>query len=228
MVRYARTLQITLLFQEGDWDEAGRRADDFLAACDAGSPHNLDSTIRRYRARARLARDDVDGALSDCETAVGLARAAKDPQTLVPALADAARIFEEVGRIDDAKSLAHEALLGEAPGAWALAGLAWGAARLDCADKLVERFGQPPMTTRWWDAAHAVLAGDLSAAASVYSEMGDVPEEAFARLRAAEQLVARGRRTEADEQLRRSLAFWRSVGATRYIHRGAALLATAS
>jgi thioredoxin-like negative regulator of GroEL len=62
----------------------------------------------------------------------------------------------------------------------------------------------------------------------IFREIGSVPEEAYARLRLAEQLVAEGRRAEADEQLRRSLAFWRSVGATRYVRRGEALLAAAS
>jgi hypothetical protein len=44
-------------------------------------------------------------------------------------------------------------------------------------------------------------------------------------LRAAGKLVAAGRRVEADEQLGRALAFFRSVGATRYIREGEALLA---
>jgi hypothetical protein len=48
---------------------------------------------------------------------------------------------------------------------------------------------------------------------------------ALTRLRAAEALVAVGRRTEADEQLRQALAFFRSVGATRYTRAGEALLA---
>jgi hypothetical protein len=34
------------------------------------------------------------------------------------------------------------------------------------------------------------------------------------------RLVAESRRAEADEQLQRALAFWRSVGATRYIREG--------
>lgn len=41
----------------------------------------------------------------------------------------------------------------------------------------------------------------------------------------AERLLAVGRRAEADVQLRKALAFYRSVGATRYIREGEALLA---
>ena len=37
-----------------------------------------------------------------------------------------------------------------------------------------------------------------------------------------------GRRAEADAELKRSLAFWRSVGATAYVREGEALLAEAS
>ena len=67
--------------------------------------------------------------------------------------------------------------------------------------------------------------GELERAAEMFVQIGSMPDEARARLRAAEQLVASGRRAEADEQLQRSLAFWRSVGATRYIREGEALLA---
>jgi hypothetical protein len=59
-------------------------------------------------------------------------------------------------------------------------------------------------------------------------EMGDLPREAKVRLRAAAALVASGRRAEADEQLGRALAFFRSVGATRYIREGEALFAASA
>jgi hypothetical protein len=48
---------------------------------------------------------------------------------------------------------------------------------------------------------------------------------AFVRLLAAEQLAASGRRAEADEQLAPALAFFRRVGATRFLRRADALLA---
>jgi hypothetical protein len=50
-------------------------------------------------------------------------------------------------------------------------------------------------------------------------------DEAEARLRAAEQLLAEGRRAAADEQLRLAIAFWRSVGATLFIREAEQLLA---
>ena len=54
----------------------------------------------------------------------------------------------------------------------------------------------------------------FEAAADVLAEMGDVADEAYARLRSGN-----------DDQVRRALAFYRSVGATRYIEEGEALLA---
>ncbi len=54
--------------------------------------------------------------------------------------------------------------------------------------------------------------------------MGALPYEADARLRAAEDLVREGRRAEAEAELERSLAFWRTAGATAYVREGEALL----
>jgi hypothetical protein len=62
----------------------------------------------------------------------------------------------------------------------------------------------------------------------VFAEMGVPRDEADARLRAAEKLVGEGRRTEADEQLQSALAFYRSVGATRYVREAEALLTSAT
>jgi hypothetical protein len=54
--------------------------------------------------------------------------------------------------------------------------------------------------------------------------MGSLVNEAHARLRAAAQLSEVGQRREADRQLQRTLAFWRSVNATRYVREAEALL----
>jgi hypothetical protein len=70
----------------------------------------------------------------------------------------------------------------------------------------------------------AVLDGDYLNAAETFGEMGLRTLEAHVRLRAGEQLLAAGRQSEAEKQLERALAFWRSVGATRYVRRGESLL----
>jgi hypothetical protein len=59
----------------------------------------------------------------------------------------------------------------------------------------------------------------------VYADLGSLHAEAYTRLRAAEQLVAEGRSGEADVQLQKALGFYRSVGATRFVREGEALLA---
>jgi hypothetical protein len=70
--------------------------------------------------------------------------------------------------------------------------------------------------------------GDLVGAAEISARLGERAEEAYARLRAAEKLVAAGRRADAEEQLAQAIAFWRSVGATYYVRRGEALLAASA
>ncbi|MDQ3380358.1 MAG: AAA family ATPase [Actinomycetota bacterium] len=226
--KYSRILQIQHLFVKGEWDEGFRRADAFLEACETGESHYLESNIRGERASARLARGDVEGALDDVRKMLAPARSAGDPQSLMPALTGAARLYAGVGRVDEARALVREALAdapAEALAAWTLSDLAWVAAELECAGELGALLDPSHLGTKWSDAAHALLRGDFLTAAEISYDIGNLDDEALARLRAAEQFVAEGRRAEADEQLSQSLAFWRSVGATRYIREGEALLA---
>jgi hypothetical protein len=69
------------------------------------------------------------------------------------------------------------------------------------------------------------VQGDFGRSAEIYEEIGSLPDEAFARLRAAEALIREGDRAQGDEQLQRALGFYRSVDATAYIRDGEALLA---
>nr|MBA3401468.1 hypothetical protein [Actinomycetota bacterium] len=222
--KYSRLIQVAQRIRVGDWDDGLQRADEFLAACDDGEQHYLEPDIRSRRAVARLARDDVDGALDDIRKALPAARRAGDPQALVPTLAAATRLLVWVGDTDEAASLAREALAMDPP-SWTLIDLGWVAGDVHCAEELAEALERHRLPTKWTDAARALLRDDFRAAADVFYDIGELHDEALARLRAAAQLVADGRRAEADEQLQRSLVFWRSVGATRYIREGEALLA---
>jgi thioredoxin-like negative regulator of GroEL len=94
--------------------------------------------------------------------------------------------------------------------------------------EFLERAPTLGASTPWLEAATLLAEGKLSRAADLLGEMGARPDEAVARLRAADQLVTAGRRAEADEQLGRALAFFRSVGATRYVREGEALLAASA
>jgi predicted negative regulator of RcsB-dependent stress response len=89
----------------------------------------------------------------------------------------------------------------------------------------LESILEPRPPTRWREAGQHIARGDLVAAADVSAEIGSLHIAAYARLRAAEQLVAEGRTAEADVQLQQALAFYRPVAATRFIREGEALLA---
>jgi len=65
--------------------------------------------------------------------------------------------------------------------------------------------------------ARQILGGDLVRAADELQRIGVLPLAAEAHVMAARNLVGAGRRAEADEQLQRALAFYRSVGATACI-----------
>jgi tetratricopeptide (TPR) repeat protein len=84
------------------------------------------------------------------------------------------------------------------------------------------------MPTRWLVGARAYAAAAFEEAADVYAEIGSLPDEAYARVRAAEALADAGRRAEADAQLQQALAFYRSVGAMAYIREAESLFAASA
>ena len=86
---------------------------------------------------------------------------------------------------------------------------------------LAERY---PRESPWLAGPRAAVERRFRDAAEIYASMPFPHAEAEARLRAAEQLAGEGQRGEADAELQRALAFWRSVGATRYVARGERLL----
>jgi tetratricopeptide (TPR) repeat protein len=232
VVRYSRAVQIQVKFPLGEWDEGLRRADEFIAACEAGDPHYLEADLRLDRAFVRVARDDVAGALEDIRIAVERGRETADPQSLIPVLVGAVVIYDELDLVDEAKPLVEELLPhleGLGPQFYRLADLAWVADRFGLREHLeqIARDGAP--TQNWRQRlVRSILDGEYEIVANDWQKMGLLDQEAYARLRAAQRLVSEGRRAEADVQLRKALAFYRSVGATRYVREGEALLAAAS
>jgi hypothetical protein len=79
--------------------------------------------------------------------------------------------------------------------------------------------------TAWQEVATKVLSGELVAAANLYAEIGSVPDEAYARLRAADDLVREGRRAEADAQLQLALPVFARLKASAWQAEAEALLA---
>ena len=187
-----------------------------------------------FRGLIRLARGDDGGAESDAERAIEHARENRDPQALHPDLSRAALIFQSTSNEQRADETLSEALEGLRElhrfgfAANDLPSLAWVAVMRGREPELIELVERESFVSPWLRATAAVLAHDFRGAAEIYAEMGSPAHDAFYRLRAAEQLVAEGRRAEADEQLRPALAFYRSVGATRYVREGEALLAASA
>ncbi len=227
--RYIEGQLILTLADLGRWDEFEAEAREFLAACEAGSPHYNEGFVRERLADIRVARDDLETAAPLAARALELARQAKEPQALQPALGCNIRVALARGGLEEARLFARELVH-----LMRVSATTFGALTLALhADELGVR-GELPniLATRadrsWVRAAIAALDGDFVGAADIAGEDGLVVDEAELRLRAAQVLVAEGRRAEADVQLQRALAFYRSVGATRYAREAEALLAASA
>jgi hypothetical protein len=70
------------------------------------------------------------------------------------------------------------------------------------------------------------LTGDPQQGLECAARIGAPSILAYTRLRAGEELLARGYRTEAVSQLEQALDFYRAVGANRYAREAEALTAT--
>jgi hypothetical protein len=225
---------VVLSYAAGQWDEALQRAEAFLAEVESGSPHYQATASYGVRALIRLGRGDPVAAEADTGRAVELARQAKDPQRLHPSLSKAALVFISVGSERRAGETLDEALedLAELR-QLGLAGVdlhryAWVGLMLERKADVLAVIDREPFQSPWIETARAVASSDFRGAADILAGIGGVSDEAFYRLCAADQLVREGRRAEADEQLQRALAFYRSVGATRYVREGEALLAASA
>ncbi len=228
-IRWQRAEHVFHCHWQGRWDEALATADEFVREVEAGSSHYMESACRSIRGSIRLARGDPAAALADAARATEVARGTRDPQVLNPALAFEARATLAVGDREGAGAIASELLT-----AWSKTGVrpthesvdgAWALRDLGRSDELAEVHESAPGTTSWHEAARRIAAGDLTGAAEIYAEIGSVPDEAYARLRAAEEFVRAGRRADADAQLRLALPVFAQLGATAWAADGEALLA---
>ncbi|HSF62166.1 MAG TPA: adenylate/guanylate cyclase domain-containing protein [Gaiellaceae bacterium] len=220
-------------YYAGRWDDAMRELNSLIEQSEEETRHYMEASCRDFRSRMSLARGDVGGAVDDVTVMLELAAGIKDPQVLHPARAAAANVFLDAGRREDAASqvdvLLAELQAGDVTDVnFCAPQLAAAMDALGRGQEFLERAPGLGTATPWLEAASCWVRGEFGRAADLFGEIGSLPDEALARLRAAEKLVAGGRRPEADEELARALAFWRSVGATRYVHEGEALLAEAS
>jgi class 3 adenylate cyclase/tetratricopeptide (TPR) repeat protein len=220
-------------YLSGHWNEALAHADEFLAEVGAGRLHYMEGAALVVRGLIRLARGEVAGALADTERVLVHSRAAQDPQVLHPSLAFHSHALLACGKREDAEPLVDELL--ERLRASRSSTLSYWVVPFAVVLTALGRPGEldalarsATISTRWLDAARAYAAGRFEEAAAIHADIGSIPEEAFARLRAAGALVEAGRRAEADAQLQQALAFYRSVGATAYIREAEGLLAASA
>jgi class 3 adenylate cyclase/tetratricopeptide (TPR) repeat protein len=220
-------------YWEGRWNEASQGLDELIEEFEA-IDFWMETPCRWLRGRIELARGNAKRALEDVERAIDRAGVGKDPQLVWPAVAVGARLYANSDR-RRANELADEVLSDWQVHGNTVAGASdWPAdlaVALDGLGRAQDFLDAAPgarMSNPWLEAALAYAAGDFGAAAEVYARIGALPEEAYARLRAAEAFVREGRRAEADAQLQPALAFWRSVDAAAYVREGEALLAASA
>jgi class 3 adenylate cyclase len=218
-IRHLRAELVWEWYWRGRWDESSREADAFLAEVEAGAPHPVGEIACRYlRAHIRLGRDDLAGAIGDGERAVRAARNWPTWGNLAMALIGYVRVLIAAGRSDDADALVTEVLeMGLTEVSYAGPDLAVALVDLDRGDDLPSVTDLSPRPYAWLDATKAFAAGDYAGAADLYAKIGSLPDEADAR-----------RRSGVESEVRRALDFYRSVGATRYIREGEALLAASA
>jgi class 3 adenylate cyclase/tetratricopeptide (TPR) repeat protein len=209
----------------GRWDEARALVDPLLVEFEH-SPFWIESQARACRGRMLLAEGDADGARADAMRGVERA-GGHDFQSVAGSLAFKARLHAELGEVEQAREVADRLLdrwsetISGYTDEWVidLWIAAWRAGR---EEQFMEGIKAVPPNP-WLTAVAALIRRDFASAAETFGGMGAGSAEALARLSAAEWLVEQRRRAEADAELERSLAFWRSVGATCYVRRGEAL-----
>ena len=160
-----------------------------------GSLHEVDVLL--IRAKILLAREGAEPALECVEKALAIARSVGAPQILFPVLAFEAHALVAAGQGEAASDVAQEP---------------WRSGSTALADTRSRRSGsrtspspwwswaegtsswnatsRTPTKTRWLEAAQGACSGDWRRAASTFSRIGSLPDEALARLRAAADLEA--------------------------------------
>ena len=228
-LRWSEPSQIDKDYRDGRWDAALRAADQFIGGSAEGAGHYLEPSCRIMRGLIRLGRGELAAAVEDADKALAFARNAKDPQVLYPSLAFRARALLASGSVEAAVRQASELLTRLQEDPWTmnlvwLPDLAVVLEQLERGDQLLKVAARATLRTPWLEAATAFASGDLEGAAAIYARIGARPEEAFARLRAAERLLATNCPVEADAQGKLAMAFFRQAGATAYLRISEALL----
>jgi class 3 adenylate cyclase/tetratricopeptide (TPR) repeat protein len=215
----------------GEWDEALELVDSFGAAPEGARYQQ--ALIGSVRAQILTARDRADEALAVMREILEFVTSQGDPQVAWSQLAEYSRLALRCGLREEAEARLDE--LAEAIAAHESVGdpLRWhveyvlALCDLDRNAQARVIVGRLAAGT-WRTACETIVGGEHGRAADLLEATGDKPLQAELRLRAAADLAAEGRLTEAHAQLERARAFWTSVGATAYLREADAVLAAAS
>ena len=232
-LRGLQKLKVIGSYWLGDWDAAFQDASQLITESRASTQNVDEASCRLIRAWIRLARGDLRGALDDADTAVELAQATDSPEDLYWALALRSRTLLDARRTKEADTqasqllamlLEHGAPLTAPDSSGDLARVLQALGRAPDLQELTQAWTATP----WHQAATAITTGNFQHAADLYAKVGSRPDEAFARLQAAKQLLAAGHQDEATAQLQRALGFYRQVKANAYLREAEALQAASA
>jgi len=236
IARYSRAVLIFGDYIDGNWDDFVTKAHQYVEESQRLGGAYQDAFFYATLAHIALARGEDAKAFAAAQRALELAREAGDPQILLSVIAHAAIINIELGNVDIARELARRLVddsleristggpLGNFPFE---DGLALAADQLGIKAELGQLVDAAPAENRWLPLFARLLDGEYVAAADECRERGLKTTEAYIRLRGGERLLYTDDRDpeEGKTQLEAALAFYRSVGATRYIREAKALLA---
>jgi predicted ATPase/class 3 adenylate cyclase len=224
--RWFAAEQIYEHYWRGDWEAAIELAEKLIREVEGGPPHRMAFDAWLGRAWIRLGSGNLEGAVEDADRFLEFARTMSDAQSMVPALALRARVLAAVARAGEASETIDELLADWAapsrmlPSFWT-ADLAAALVILERREELAVVAAATKMRTRWLEAAEAFVARDFVRAADAYSEIGSLPDEAYARLKAATQLTP----LDAEPQLAGAISFYRRVHADAYLREARSLAA---
>jgi class 3 adenylate cyclase/tetratricopeptide (TPR) repeat protein len=211
-------------YWRGNWTQALEIGDRLLDDGEdgLGSLHEVDVLL--IRAKILLAREGAEPALECVEKALAVARSVGAPQILFPVLAFQAHALVAAGQGEAASDVAQELLAewldrarGHSLASFWVADLTFALVELGRGEELMDATSRTPTKTRWLEAAQGACSGDWRRAASTFSRIGSLPDEALARLRAAADLEAADAPEDAEDERRRASAFYREVEAVSYV-----------
>jgi class 3 adenylate cyclase/tetratricopeptide (TPR) repeat protein len=198
--------------RHGDLDGIVAAAVHFLGRPDATTSYQT-RPVLATRARALLARGQVDEALADAEQALaGFREAGSDAQIATEILTVASRCIRAAGRHEEANALIAEVL--SVPYRMAY-DLPLSLAELGRGDDFLG-LTEGNQSYPWEQAGRAAAAGDVLQASEIYGSIGAGFPEAWAALLAAEHGDA--------SRLDAALAYFEEQRATPYVERCRALM----